>query len=85
MKPQRWTVYSVLGDGNTFDVLTTTDPREALAKLEDEAQKYAHHRHHAHGIYDPDNEERGDVSDRCEEAALEMAHQYSNRALAVTK
>lgn len=70
---QRWTVYSVLGDGNAFDVLTTTDPREALAKLESEHQKYAHHRHHAHGIYDPDDVERGDASERCEELALEIA------------
>lgn len=69
----RYQVFSVLGDGNAFSVLTTTDPREALAKLESESVKYGHHRHHYHGIWDADDPERGDVSIECEEAALEMA------------
>lgn len=68
---QRYTVYSVLGDGNPFNVLTTEDPREALDALDLECEKYRGQRDrsdHAHGIFDPDDEERGDITLDAEEA-----------------
>lgn len=67
----RYTVYTVFRDGNPFDVLTTSDPREALDKLDEQYNKHGI-RYAAHGIYDPDDPERGDVEDQAEEAAEEM-------------
>ncbi len=68
---REYTVFSVLGDGNQFNVLTTWDPRAALAKLKAEQEKYAGHRHHAHGIYDADDPEAGDLELRLEELLVE--------------
>lgn len=64
---QRYTVYTVLGDGNPFDVLTTEDPREALDMLDQQHLLYQGFRHRCHGIFDPDDEERGDITVVAEE------------------
>jgi len=66
----RYTVYTVLGDGNPYDVLTTEDPLAALQALEAQQAKYSKPDASVHihsGIFDPDDPERGDVQDECEE------------------
>lgn len=67
MSKPRYSVYSVLGDGNVWTALETDSASEALAKLESEREKYASHRHHAHGITLTDDPERGDVTAELEE------------------
>lgn len=67
MSGQRYTVYSVLADGNPWNVLTTENPLEALAALKAERETYANNRHHHHGIFDQDDPERGDIQNLLEE------------------
>ena len=61
MKPTTYAVYTVLEDGNPTTVLVTSSPAEAVAKLHAEQALHASRRDHAHGIYDVDEPEDGDL------------------------
>lgn len=69
---QGFEVYTVLGDGVQRTVLVTSDPLVALAVLAAERAKYKGWHNHAHGVVDPDDEERGDIEDQLEEAEYRL-------------
>lgn len=64
----RYTVYSVLGDGNPWDVLSTDSPEQALNALDRERNKYAKHRDHHHDVYLTDDPEAGS----CESLLMDL-------------
>jgi hypothetical protein len=67
-KPKKYTVYSVLGDGNAWVVLVTNSMEEALGKVAAQRERYkSHGRTHAHGVYLTDDPELGDVEAHLEE------------------
>jgi hypothetical protein len=67
---QRYTVYSVLADGNPWTVTQTDDAELALLAYRAEVEKYAGHRDHAHGIFLTNDPEKGDVQEDLESCSL---------------
>jgi hypothetical protein len=67
---KRYTVYSVLADGNPWTVTQTDDAELALLAYRAELEKYAGHRHHAHGIFLTNDPEKGDVQEDLESCSL---------------
>jgi hypothetical protein len=67
---KRYTVYSVLADGNPWTVTQTDDAELALLAYRAEVEKYAGHRHHAHGIFLTNDPEKGDVQEDLESCSL---------------
>lgn len=59
-----FTVFSVLADGNPWDVLTTESPLRALQKLDSQRNRYkTYGPKQFHAIYDKDDPERGNYDE----------------------
>lgn len=71
MTAPKYTVYSVLGDGNVHHVLATDSALEAVVKVAAQRHKYrSHGRSQHHGIFLTDDPERGDLNDEVMEEEL---------------